>query len=102
MQSQIRKWRSGFFSKYETIANASDTPPTGYGEGLMLVENRDYTTSSSNQNFKRMNISNSIVDLGGQSLYVVMTKLASWFRYGQLGEFVKGNYSDDAQAEINP
>ncbi|KAA6386935.1 MAG: hypothetical protein EZS28_017535 [Streblomastix strix] len=87
----------------QTISQQRVTPPTGSEEEITLAKNGCYITLSSNYNFKKMNVSNNnIVDKGGQSIYVVMTKLASWRRYEQLGEFVKGNYSDETSAEIVP
>ncbi|KAA6359460.1 MAG: hypothetical protein EZS28_045013, partial [Streblomastix strix] len=91
----IFKINSGTISECDAIANSSMNSPTGYGGGIMLVGTGDYISSSLNLSLKGMNISqNTAAQSGGKSLYVAMTKLAGWCRYGQLGEFVKGNYSD--------
>jgi hypothetical protein len=46
-----------------------------------------------------LNISNNVASNGGFSLYAVMSKLKEWCRSGQLGEYVKGNYSDTYSVE---
>ncbi|KAA6356068.1 MAG: hypothetical protein EZS28_048405, partial [Streblomastix strix] len=98
----IFKINSGTISECNAITNTSISSPTGYGGGIMLVGSGDYVASSLNLNLKGMKISgNTAQQSGGQSLFVVMPKLASWCRYGSLGEFVKGNYSDETSAETD-
>jgi hypothetical protein len=43
---------------------------------------------------KGLNIIGNIASKYGQSLYVAMTKVKEWCRYGDSGEYVKGNYTD--------
>ncbi|KAA6358177.1 MAG: hypothetical protein EZS28_046296, partial [Streblomastix strix] len=82
-------------SKCEAKADTTkDIPPTGYGGGIMLVGTGDYIASSERLDLHGMKIYDNNATKKGQSLYVVMPKLASWCRFGSLGEFVKGNYSD--------
>ncbi|KAA6336003.1 MAG: hypothetical protein EZS28_052914, partial [Streblomastix strix] len=71
-----------------------DIPPTGYGGGIFLFGPGDYDPSSQRLDLKGMKIYNNSASSGGQSLYVVMTKVEEWCKYGGEGEYVKGNYSD--------
>ncbi|KAA6378369.1 MAG: hypothetical protein EZS28_026105 [Streblomastix strix] len=70
------------------------TNPTGYGGGIFLTGNGDYDALTEGLDLSGIRISGNTADKAGQSLYVVMTKLAEWCRYGTAGYFVKGNYSD--------
>ncbi|KAA6359073.1 MAG: hypothetical protein EZS28_045400, partial [Streblomastix strix] len=97
----IFKINSGTISECEAISSASATPPTGYGGGIMLVGTGEYVASSKTLDLKGMNISGNTAEYEGQSLYVIMSKLKEWCRYGSLGEFVKGNYSDTTSAETD-
>ncbi|KAA6361189.1 MAG: hypothetical protein EZS28_043284, partial [Streblomastix strix] len=78
----------------EAKVNSSSSSPTGYGGGIFLTGSGDYDPSSKRLDLKGMKIFNNIADKSGQSLYVVMAKLAEWCQYGIAGEYVKGNYSD--------
>ncbi|KAA6390278.1 MAG: hypothetical protein EZS28_014196 [Streblomastix strix] len=67
---------------------------SGFGGGLFLGVNGDYSPSSKLINLHGMKIYNNLADKNGQSLYVVMTQIVEFCKYGILGEYVKGNYSD--------
>jgi hypothetical protein len=41
-----------------------------------------------------MKIYNNSAVIGGLSLYVAMSNVIEWCKFGIAGEFVKGNYSD--------
>ncbi|KAA6358400.1 MAG: hypothetical protein EZS28_046073, partial [Streblomastix strix] len=75
-------------------ADTSSSHPTGYGGGIFLTGSGDYDILSNGLDFHGMNISDNSADKGGFSLYAVMSKLKEWCRSGQLGEYVKGNYTD--------
>ncbi|KAA6385407.1 MAG: hypothetical protein EZS28_019067 [Streblomastix strix] len=75
-------------------SDSTSTYPTGYGGGIFLTGNGDYSAQSNSLNFKGINISDNSANNGGQSIYVIMSKLKEWCRYGTAGEYVKGNYSD--------
>ncbi|KAA6389834.1 MAG: hypothetical protein EZS28_014639, partial [Streblomastix strix] len=74
--------------------NALQTYPTGYGGGIFLTGSGDYDPSTKGLDFKGMKIYNNSADKGGQSLYVAMTSVEEWCKFGIAGEYVKGNYSD--------
>ncbi|KAA6376621.1 MAG: hypothetical protein EZS28_027851, partial [Streblomastix strix] len=76
-----------------------EIPPTGYGGGIFLTGTGDNNASLEKLDLHGMKIYNNTATKGGQSLYAAMSKLASWCRFGSLGEFVKGNYSDDTSSE---
>ncbi|KAA6374622.1 MAG: hypothetical protein EZS28_029852 [Streblomastix strix] len=57
---------------------SKDVPPTGYGGGIFLTGSGDYDSSTKRLDFKGMKIYGNIADRSGQSLYVVITKLAEW------------------------
>ncbi|KAA6382407.1 MAG: hypothetical protein EZS28_022066 [Streblomastix strix] len=83
----------------QVVLNQSLSNPTGYGGGIMLVGSGDYNASSNGLDFRRLKIYDNTASNGGQSLYVVMSKLQEWCQYGNKGEFVKGNYSDQDSNE---
>ncbi|KAA6386019.1 MAG: hypothetical protein EZS28_018454, partial [Streblomastix strix] len=78
----------------EAVADTSEIPPTGYGGGIFFISLSSLDILPKNLNFKGMKIYNNTAERGGQSLYVVMTKLKEWCQYGIDGEHVKGNYTD--------
>ncbi|KAA6385034.1 MAG: putative NEK protein kinase [Streblomastix strix] len=82
------------FQNCQAITSSSVPSSTGFGGGIFLIGNGDYDPSTLRLDLKGMKIYNNTANNGGQSLYVMMTKLAEWCRYGILGEYVKGNYSD--------
>ncbi|KAA6402915.1 MAG: hypothetical protein EZS28_001556 [Streblomastix strix] len=65
-----------------------------FGGGIFLAGEGDYDPSSNDLDFRGLKIYNNSASNGGQSLYLVMTKLQEWCQYGIKGEYVKGNYSD--------
>ncbi|KAA6374911.1 MAG: hypothetical protein EZS28_029562 [Streblomastix strix] len=67
---------------------------SGFGGGIFLTGLGDYDPSSKLIDLRGMKIYNNSADKYGQSLYVAMPKVVEWCKYGILGEFVKGNYSD--------
>ncbi|KAA6381788.1 MAG: hypothetical protein EZS28_022684 [Streblomastix strix] len=69
-------------------------PPTGYGGGIFLTSNKDYNPSTNVIDFRGLKIYNNSADKAGQSLYVVMIKLAELCQQGESGEYIKGNYTD--------
>ncbi|KAA6389633.1 MAG: hypothetical protein EZS28_014842 [Streblomastix strix] len=69
-------------------------PESGYGGGIFLTGSGDYDPSTNLIDLRGMKIYNNTADKYGQSLYVAMTKVVEWCKYGILGEYVKGNYSD--------
>ncbi|KAA6368584.1 MAG: hypothetical protein EZS28_035889 [Streblomastix strix] len=69
-------------------------PRSGFGGGLFLGVNGDYSPSTELIDLHGMKIYNNSADKGGQSLYIVMIKIEEFCKYGILGEYVKGNYSD--------
>ncbi|KAA6402919.1 MAG: hypothetical protein EZS28_001560 [Streblomastix strix] len=71
----------------------------GFGGGIFLAGNGDYDFNSIGLDFRGMKIYNNSATNGGQSLYIVMTKLQEWCQYGYKGEYVKGNYSDSTSNE---
>ncbi|KAA6353332.1 MAG: hypothetical protein EZS28_051141, partial [Streblomastix strix] len=75
-------------------SDSTSTYPTGYGGGIFLTGSGDYDVQSNSLNFKGINISDNSANNGGQSIYIIMSKLKEWCRYGTAGEYVKGNYSD--------
>ncbi|KAA6394043.1 MAG: hypothetical protein EZS28_010429 [Streblomastix strix] len=88
------KINDALIQECKAIADTTkDIPPTGYGGGIFITGTGDYNPSTEGLDLHGMNISGNTATKGGQSLYVVMTKLPSWCRYEQSGEHVKGNYS---------
>ncbi|KAA6387066.1 MAG: putative AUR protein kinase [Streblomastix strix] len=75
-------------------AKATLDYPTGYGGGIFLTGSGEYDPSTQSIDLKGMKIYNNVADNGGQSLYVAMTQIAEWCKYGIFGEYIKGNYSD--------
>ncbi|KAA6353287.1 MAG: hypothetical protein EZS28_051186, partial [Streblomastix strix] len=73
---------------------SKDVPPTGYGGGIFLTGSGDYDPQTKKLDLKGMKIYGNIANISGQSLYVVMSKLAEWSQFGTSGEYVKGNYTD--------
>ncbi|KAA6353469.1 MAG: hypothetical protein EZS28_051004, partial [Streblomastix strix] len=69
-------------------------PESGFGGGIFLGCNGNYNPSSKLIDLHGMRIYNNKADKFGQSLYVAMPKVVEWCKYGILGEYVKGNYSD--------
>ncbi|KAA6384743.1 MAG: hypothetical protein EZS28_019729 [Streblomastix strix] len=67
---------------------------SGYGGGIFLTGSGYYNTSTGLINLKGMKIYNNSADKYGQSLYVAITQVIQWCKYGILGDRVKGNYSD--------
>ncbi|KAA6386621.1 MAG: hypothetical protein EZS28_017852, partial [Streblomastix strix] len=68
--------------------------PTGYGGGIFLTGTGEYDVSSEILDLSGININDNTATKAGQSLYIIMSKLKEWCRYGIAGEYVKGNYSD--------
>ncbi|KAA6370463.1 MAG: hypothetical protein EZS28_034010, partial [Streblomastix strix] len=71
---------------------SKDVPPTGYGGGIYITGSGDYVVLSKGLDFKGLRINKNKADKAGQSIYIVMTKVAELCRYGTEGEYVKGNY----------
>ncbi|KAA6391092.1 MAG: putative AGC family protein kinase [Streblomastix strix] len=67
---------------------------SGFGGGLFLGGSGDYDPTSKLIDLHGMKIYNNSADKGGQSLYIAMTKVVEFCKYGILGECAKGNYSD--------
>ncbi|KAA6400535.1 MAG: putative NEK protein kinase [Streblomastix strix] len=86
--------RDSVIQNCQAVNNISPASPTGYGGGIFLTGTGSYEPSQKALDFRWMNITGNTAGRGGQSLYVVMTKLAEWCSQGSLGEYVKGNYSD--------
>ncbi|KAA6402816.1 MAG: hypothetical protein EZS28_001656 [Streblomastix strix] len=76
------------------INNSLSYSQTGFGGGLFLGGSGDYSPISKLIDLHGMNITNNSADKYGQSLFVAMTKIVEFCKYGILGEYVKGNYSD--------
>ncbi|KAA6367584.1 MAG: hypothetical protein EZS28_036889, partial [Streblomastix strix] len=74
---------------------------TGFGGGICIGVTGTYDVASQSIDLHGMKIYGNTADKNGQSLYVVMTKLKEWCETGLLGEYVKGNYSDDTSAETD-
>ncbi|KAA6400670.1 MAG: hypothetical protein EZS28_003797 [Streblomastix strix] len=87
--------KDALIKECQAITDTSkDLPPTGYGGGIFLTGSGDYDPSSQKLNLKGMKIYNNSASSGGQSLYVIMSRLIEWCQFGMLGEYTKGNYSD--------
>ncbi|KAA6357367.1 MAG: hypothetical protein EZS28_047106 [Streblomastix strix] len=86
--------KDALIKECQAKTNITSSYPTGYGGGIFLSGIGDYDPYSNSLNFKGLNISNNSVDNRKQSIYIIMSKLKEWCRYGTAGEFVKGNYSD--------
>ncbi|KAA6385182.1 MAG: hypothetical protein EZS28_019292, partial [Streblomastix strix] len=79
----------------EAITNDSlSYSQSGFGGGMFIGGSGDYNPISKLIDFRGMKIYNNSADKYGQSLFVVMTKVAELCKYGILGEYMKGNYSD--------
>ncbi|KAA6377360.1 MAG: hypothetical protein EZS28_027113, partial [Streblomastix strix] len=68
--------------------------PTGYGGGIFLTGTGDYDVLQGTLDLSGMKIFGNAATKGGQSLYVIMSKLKELCRIGIAGQYVKGNYSD--------
>ncbi|KAA6378675.1 MAG: hypothetical protein EZS28_025799, partial [Streblomastix strix] len=66
----------------------------GFGGGMFLGGSGDYNPISKLIDLHGMKIYNNSADKNGQSLFVSMSKIVEFCKYGILGEYVKGNYSD--------
>ncbi|KAA6380443.1 MAG: hypothetical protein EZS28_024031 [Streblomastix strix] len=89
------KINNSIISECEAKSDTSyDIPPTGYGGGIFLFGSGEYDQLTQSIDLRGMKIYNNSADKAGQSLYVVMTKVEEWCKYGGEGEYVKGNYSD--------
>ncbi|KAA6397894.1 MAG: hypothetical protein EZS28_006581 [Streblomastix strix] len=75
-------------------------PESGFGGGLflggvqLLVGPGDYDPNSKLIDLRGMQIYNNSADRYGQSLYIVMKQVIEFCKYGILGKYIKGNYSD--------
>ncbi|KAA6393988.1 MAG: hypothetical protein EZS28_010488 [Streblomastix strix] len=67
---------------------------SGFGGCLFLAGNGDYDPSTELIDLRGMKIYNNQAYRYGQSIYIVTTKIVEFCKYGILGEYVKGNYSD--------
>ncbi|KAA6393977.1 MAG: hypothetical protein EZS28_010491 [Streblomastix strix] len=67
---------------------------SGFGGGLHIEGLGDYKPQYELIDLRGLKIYNNSAEIGGQSLFVAMTKVVEWCQYGILGEYVKGNYSD--------
>ncbi|KAA6381034.1 MAG: hypothetical protein EZS28_023438 [Streblomastix strix] len=67
---------------------------SGFGGGMILFGYGDYDPAIEQIDLHGMKIYNNSADNLGQSLFVVMPQVAEFCKYGILGEYVKGNYSD--------
>ncbi|KAA6365142.1 MAG: hypothetical protein EZS28_039331, partial [Streblomastix strix] len=85
MQKQFRKWCAVSTPGYVL---------SGYGGGIYLMSVSDYIPSQRKLNFNGLKMYNNTAGKTGQSMYLIMTKVAEWCRMGIAGEYVKGNYSD--------
>ncbi|KAA6370623.1 MAG: hypothetical protein EZS28_033850, partial [Streblomastix strix] len=83
----------------KATTNESSSSPSGYGGGIFLSGSNDYDQTTDTLDFSGMLISGNSADKAGQSMYVAMTKVKEWCKQGTLGEFVKGNYSDETSDE---
>ncbi|KAA6383936.1 MAG: hypothetical protein EZS28_020537 [Streblomastix strix] len=86
--------REALIQNCQAVASASDLKSTGFGGGIFIGVNGTRSPPSMSLDLKGMKIYNNSASQGGQSLYVVITKLKDWCEYGLLGEYVKGNYSE--------
>ncbi|KAA6385405.1 MAG: hypothetical protein EZS28_019068 [Streblomastix strix] len=86
--------KDALIKECQAKADTTSSYPTGQGGGIFLAGYGDYDPQSNSLNFKGLNISNNSADNEGQSIYIIMSKLKEWCRYGTAGEYVKGNYSD--------
>ncbi|KAA6401903.1 MAG: putative NEK protein kinase [Streblomastix strix] len=84
-----------YFHECQSITNTSlSYSQSGFGGSLFLGGEGDYDPTSKLIDLHGMKIYNNTASKYGQSLYVAMTQIAEWCKYGILGEYVKGNYSD--------
>ncbi|KAA6360665.1 MAG: hypothetical protein EZS28_043808, partial [Streblomastix strix] len=60
----------------EAKADPTKSYPAGYIGGIFLIGTGDYDSSTKTLDFRWMNITGNTAGRGGQSLYIVMTKLA--------------------------
>ncbi|KAA6401127.1 MAG: hypothetical protein EZS28_003348 [Streblomastix strix] len=72
---------------------------SGYGGGIFISGQGDYTPDSNGLDFKGLKILDNEADNAGQSMYVVMNKVKEWCRQGIKGEYAKGNYSEEDSDE---
>ncbi|KAA6376848.1 MAG: hypothetical protein EZS28_027624, partial [Streblomastix strix] len=75
-------------------ADSTSSYPIGYGGGIFLTGSGDFRTLQNLLYFKGLKMYGNTANNGGQSLYVAMTNVVEWCKYGTDGEYVKGNYSD--------
>ncbi|KAA6400992.1 MAG: hypothetical protein EZS28_003485 [Streblomastix strix] len=78
----------------KALMSSSSPTHTGYGGGIGITVRRNYGSSFQTIDLKGMKIYGNSAQQGGQSLYIIMSKLQQWCEQGLLGEYVKGNYSD--------
>ncbi|KAA6385271.1 MAG: hypothetical protein EZS28_019203 [Streblomastix strix] len=87
------KINDGLIQECQAKSDAfKDVPPTGYGGGIYITGSGDYVVLSKGLDFKGLRINKNKADKAGQSIYIVMTKVAELCQYGTEGEYVKGNY----------
>ncbi|KAA6375109.1 MAG: hypothetical protein EZS28_029364 [Streblomastix strix] len=67
---------------------------SGFGGGIFIGGDGDYSPSSKLINLHGMKIYNNTANKYGQSLYIAMPQVIELCQQGILGEYVKGNYSD--------
>ncbi|KAA6398520.1 MAG: hypothetical protein EZS28_005958 [Streblomastix strix] len=66
----------------------------GYGAGIFLIGDGDYTPALHYIDLRGMKFYNNKADRNGHTLYIVTSKVIDLCRYGIQGEYIKGNYSD--------
>ncbi|KAA6324022.1 MAG: hypothetical protein EZS28_054241, partial [Streblomastix strix] len=66
----------------------------GYGGGIFLTGNGNYNAQSEKLDLHGMKILDNSASNSGQSLFVAISKLKEWCRYGINGDYVKGDYDD--------
>ncbi|KAA6393538.1 MAG: hypothetical protein EZS28_010935 [Streblomastix strix] len=87
--------KDAYIHECKSLINTSlSYPESGFGGGLFLGGSGDYNPISKLIDLHGMKIYNNSADKYGQSLYVIIPQGAELCKYGILGEYVKGNYSD--------
>ncbi|KAA6395659.1 MAG: hypothetical protein EZS28_008815 [Streblomastix strix] len=66
----------------------------GYGAGIFLIGDGDYTPALHYIDFRGMKFYNNTAYRNGHTLYIITSKVIDLCRYGIQGEYIKGNYSD--------
>ncbi|KAA6397188.1 MAG: hypothetical protein EZS28_007283, partial [Streblomastix strix] len=87
--------KDAYIHECKSITDTSlSYPESGFGGGLFIGCNGDYSPSNKLIDLRGMKIYINSADKYGQSLYIAMRQVIEFCQYGTQGEYVKGNYSD--------